>query len=391
MKQLQQYIQREGKALQARAMDQMSDSDKKVSRVPVSRPEFTISDLKKAIPPHCFKRSAFRSFSYLLSDITVFFSLSYIFTTIMTQPMHQIYFYMTCIVYSVIQGCVFSRFWIIGHECGHSAFSEYKWLDDTVGFTLHSFLLFPYFSFKYSHHRHHTKTGSLEQDELDIPLLKSQVPSIHKHLTTHPVPRFLVITLVLIFGVPLYLLVNFRGRAYNQFASHFYRFSPMYSPNQRAQILLSDTALLAMLYGLYTLVSLKGFAWIALVYGGPHLVHTGMLFVVALLHHTHPLVPYYDSTEWDWLRGSLSTIDRNYGILDTIYYQATNTHVAHHLFTSIPHYHAMEATRAIKPILGEYYRYDGTIFYKSLWSAIKECVYVEEDESKGIYWYNNKP
>ena len=178
---------------------------------------------------------------------------------------------------------------------------------------IHPALLPPVsFSFKYSHHRHHTKTGSLEQDELDIPLLKSQVPSIHKHLTTHPVPRFLVITLVLIFGVPLYLLVNFRGRAYNQFASHFYRFSPMFSPNQRAQILLSNTALLSMLYGLYKLLLLKGFAWVALVYGGPHLVQTSMLFIVALLHHAHPLVPYNDSTKWDWLRGLLSTIDRNY-------------------------------------------------------------------------------
>lgn len=374
----------------------LNSAEKKVARVPNSKPAFTIGDLKKAIPPHCFKRSAIRSFSYLLFDVTIFFSLYYIFTTILIQsvvPVSRLYLGVTCIVYSIIQGCIFSRFWIIGHECGHNAFSEYKWLDDTIGFILHSFLLFPYFPFKYTHHRHHTKTGSLEQDELDVPLLKSQVPWMYKHLTAHPAPRFLIITLVLILGVPLYLLVNFRGRAYDRFASHFNPFSPMFLPNQRAQILLSDAALLAMIYALYKLVLLKGLAWIGFVYGGPYLVHTAMLFVVALLHHTHPLVPYYDSTEWDWLRGSLSTIDRNYGVLDTVYYQSTNTHVAHHLFTTIPHYHALEATRAIKPILGEYYRYDGTLFYKSLWSAIKDCVYVEEDEggqNKGIYWYNNK-
>lgn len=377
-------------------MEQKLDSAvKKESRVPSSKPAFTIGDLKKAIPPHCFERSALRSFSYLLFDVTIFFSLYYIFTKIITHSAvsSRLFFYITWIVYSIVQGCVFSRFWTIGHECGHNAFSEYKWLDNIVGFTLHSFILFPYFPFKYTHHRHHTKTGSLEQDELDIPLLKSQVPFMYKHLTTHPAPRFLVLTLVFLFGVPLYLLVNFRGRAYGRFASHFDPFSPMFLPNQRAQILLSDVAFLAMVYGLYKLVLIKGFAWVAYVYGGPYLFHMGMLFVVALLHHTHPLVPYYDSTEWDWLRGSLSTIDRNYGILDTVYYQATNTHVVHHLFTTIPHYHALEATKAIKPILGEYYRYDGTIFYKALWNAIKECVYVEQDEgdkNKGMYWYNNK-
>ncbi|KAK1349801.1 Fatty acid desaturase domain-containing protein [Heracleum sosnowskyi] len=295
-------------------MDQkLGSAEKKESRVPSSIPPFTLGDLKKAIPPHCFKR----------------------------------------------------------HECGHNAFSEYKWLDDIVGFTLHSFLLFPYFPFKYSHHRHHIRTGSLEQEELSVPLLKSQVPFLYKHLTTHPAPRFLVITLVSLFGVPL----------------------PMFLPNQRTQIVLYDVAFLAMVYGLNKLVLMEGFAWVAFVYGGPYLFLMGTVFIVAFLQHTHPLVPYYDFTEWDWLRGSLSTIDRNYGILDTVFYQATNTHVAHHLFATIPHYHALEATRAIKPLLGEYYRYDDTKFYKSLWNAIKECVYVEEDEggeNKGIYWYNNQ-
>ncbi|KAK1349800.1 Oleate desaturase [Heracleum sosnowskyi] len=375
-------------------MDQkLGSAEKKESRVPSSKPPFTLGDLKKAIPPHCFKRSALRSFSYVLIDVTLFFSLYYIFTTIITHSVvsSRLYFYVTWFVYSIIQGCVFFRFWIIGHECGHNAFSEYKWLDDIVGFTLHSFVLFPYFPFKYSHHRHHMRTGSLEQDEVSVPLLKSQVPFFYKHLTTHPAPRFLVITLELLFGGPLYLLVNISGRAYGRFASHFYPFSPMFLPNQRNQILLSDVAFLAMVYGLNRLVLMKGFAWVVFVYGGPYLFFMGMLFVVAVLQHTHPLVPYYDSTEWDWLRGSLSTIDRNYGILDTVFYQVTNTHVAHHLFATIPHYHALEATRAIKPILGEYYRYDGTIFYKSLWNAIDECVYVEEDEgveNKGIYWYN---
>jgi len=59
----------------------------------------------------------------------------------------------------------------------------------------------------------------------------------------------------------------------------------------------------------------------------------------------------------------------------------------------MPHYHAMEATKAIKPILGEYYQFDGTPVYKATWREAKECVYVEPDEagqSKGVFWYNNK-
>ncbi|KAK1393504.1 hypothetical protein POM88_012560 [Heracleum sosnowskyi] len=108
------------------------------------------------------------------------------------------------IVYSLLQGCVFSRLWIMGHECGHNAFSNYKWLDDTVGFILHSFVLFPYFSWKYTHRRQHSKTGYLQQEEFNGPMLKSQVPLILKHLITNPAGRFLVTSIVLAIGTTLY-------------------------------------------------------------------------------------------------------------------------------------------------------------------------------------------
>ncbi|GJX92474.1 hypothetical protein Tco_0345800 [Tanacetum coccineum] len=46
----------------------------------------------------------------------------------------------------------------------------------------------------------------------------------------------------------------------------------------------------------------------------------------------------------------------------------------------MPHYHAMEATKAIKPILGEYYQFDGTSVFKAMYRETKECIYVDKDE-----------
>jgi omega-6 fatty acid desaturase (delta-12 desaturase) len=114
------------------------------------------------------------------------------------------------------------------------------------------------------------------------------------------------------------------------------------------------------------------------------------LVLITYLQHTHPALPHYDSSEWDWLRGALATMDRDYGILNKIFHNITDTHVAHHLFSTMPHYHAMEATKAIKPILGDYYQFDPTPVTKATWREAKECIYVEPEARKGVFWYNNK-
>ncbi|KAH0704873.1 hypothetical protein KY290_009562 [Solanum tuberosum] len=90
------------------------------------------------------------------------------------------------------------------------------------------------------------------------------------------------------------------------------------------------------------------------------------------------------------MEGALATVDREYGVLTKVFHNITDTHVVHHLFSSIPHYHAIEATKAVRPLLGEYYQFDGTPFYKAIWRDF-ECIYVDKDDEaspsqgKGIF------
>ncbi|KAL6506000.1 Delta(12)-fatty-acid desaturase [Orobanche hederae] len=362
-----------------------------LERVPHSKPPFTVGELKKAIPPHCFKRSIPRSFSYIVYDFAIA-ALFYYIATNYFQLLPYPLAYLAWPVYWIFQGCVLTGVWVIAHECGHHAFSDYQWLDDTVGLVLHSSLLVPYFSWKYSHRRHHSNTGSLERDEVFVPKMKSQIRWFAKYIN-NPLGRTLTLIVQFTIGWPLYLMFNVSGRHYERFACHYDPNSPIYSDRERAQILLSDVGVLAVCYGLYHLVVSKGLAWTLCVYGGPLLVVNGFLVLITYLQHTHPSLPHYDSSEWDWLRGALATVDRDYGVLNKVFHNITDTHVAHHLFSTMPHYHAMEATKAIKPILGSYYQFDGTPVYKAVWREAKECVYVEPDEgdkNKGVFWYNNK-
>ncbi len=72
----------------------------------------------------------------------------------------------------------------------------------------------------------------------------------------------------------------------------------------------------------------------------PYLIVNSWLVTITLLQHTHPKLPHYNDKEWDWLRGALCTVDRSFGFLDFFFHHIADTHVAHHLFSQMPHYNA---------------------------------------------------
>lgn len=360
-----------------------------LKKAPYSKPPFTLGDIKKVVPPHCFQRSLIRSFSYVVYDL-ILVSLFYYIATTYFHLLPSPFNYLAWPVYWILQGCVSTGVWVIAHECGHHAFSDYQWVDDTVGLILHSALLVPFFSWKYSHRRHHSNTGSLERDEVFVPKMKSEMPWYSKYLN-NPVGRVITLTITLTLGWPLYLAFNVSGRPYDRFACHYDPYGPIYNDRERLQIYISDVGVISMAYLLYKAALAKGVAWLVCVYGVPLLTVNGFLVLITYLQHTHPALPHYDSSEWDWLRGALATVDRDYGILNKVFHNITDTHVAHHLFSNMPHYHAMEATKAIKPLLGEYYQFDATPFVKAMWREAKECIFVEaEGGGKGVFWYKNK-
>ncbi|XP_078182171.1 fatty acid desaturase DES2-like [Carex rostrata] len=365
-----------------------------IKKSPSDPPPFTLGQIKRAIPPHCFKRSVLRSFSYVVHDLLISSVLLYL--ALKWIPTIPDYAALAWPLYWAAQGCVLTGVWVIAHECGHHAFSDYSLLDDVVGLVLHSALLVPYFSWKYSHRRHHSNTGSLDRDEVFVPKTKSGLAWYTKYLTNNPVGRLVKLVVQLTLGWPLYLAFNVTGRPYPRFTCHYNPNSPIYSDREWVQIIISDVGVLTAAFALYRLSALFGFWSMVRVYGVPLLIVNGWLVLITFLQHTHPALPHYDSSEWDWLRGALATMDRDYGFLNKVFHNITDTHVAHHLFSTMPHYHAMEATKAIKPILGEYYQFDSTPVIKAMFRETKECVYVEPENGgeggkmRGVFWYNNK-
>ncbi|KAK6120255.1 hypothetical protein DH2020_045946 [Rehmannia glutinosa] len=147
------------------------------------------------------------------------------------------------------------------------------------------------------------------------------------------------------------------NRSPGKTGSHFDPNSDLFVPNERKNVITSTvcwTAMAALLVGLSFVIG--PFELIKL-YGVPYWGFVMWLDLVTYLHHHghEDKLPWYRGKEWNYLRGGLTTLDRDYGWINNIHHDI-GTHVIHHLFPQIPHYHLVEATNAAKPVLGKYYR-----------------------------------
>ncbi|CAN0912996.1 Omega-3 fatty acid desaturase, chloroplastic, partial [Linum grandiflorum] len=307
---------------------------------PSAAPPFKIADIRAAIPPHCWVKSPWRSLSYVLRDLLVILSLAAAAAKLDSWP--------AWLLYWVAQGTMFWAVFVLGHDCGHGSFSDSWLLNNVMGHILHSSILVPYHGWRISHKTHHQNHGNVEKDESWVPLPEK----LYKSLDTST--KFFRFTVPLpMFAYPIYLWTRSPGKK----GSHFNPYSDLFAPNERAAVTISTLCWTAMALLLCYASFIYGFLPVLKIYGVPYLVFVAWLDMVTYLHHHghEQKLPWYRGKEWSYLRGGLTTVDRDYGIINNIHHDI-GTHVIHHLFPQIPHYHLVEATEAAKHVLGKYYR-----------------------------------
>lgn len=121
---------------------------------------------------------------------------------------------------------------------------------------------------------------------------------------------------------------------------------------------------------------------------------------ITFLQHTDPTLPHYTPEAWNYVRGAAATIDREFGFIGRhLFHGIIETHVLHHYVSTIPFYHADEATEAIKPVMGDHYRSDvaggAWSFVPRLFQNMKSCQWVEpsegaKGEGKGVLFFRNR-
>ncbi|GAM83683.1 hypothetical protein ANO11243_016720 [Dothideomycetidae sp. 11243] len=389
-------------------------------------PDYTIKDIRDAIPVHCFERSAATGLYYVARDVVSLATTFFLFNRYVTPenvPSYPARFVLWGL-YTFIQGLFGTGLWVLAHECGHQSFSPSKTLNDTVGWFCHSALLVPYFSWKISHGKHHKATGNMERDMVFVPRTRQDQASrigaklheMHELMEDTPIATLSHLLYQQLGGWPAYLITNVTGHnnhhkqpegkgagkknGFSGGVNHFLPSSPLYEKKDEHLILLSDLGIALTGAALYYIGSTYGWGNLLVWYVLPYLWVNHWLVAITFLQHTDPSLPHYDANTWTFTRGAAATIDREFGFIGRqLLHGIIETHVLHHYVSTIPFYHADEATEAIKGVMGEHYRSDvedgSRGFVRALWRSAKWCQWVEpsveaKGEGKGVLFFRNR-
>lgn len=346
------------------------------------------------IPEHCFKKDTVKSLAYALVSVALtlgFGALAYTFI-----PMKLSYIGAWA-AYAIAAGTCATGAWVAAHECGHGAFSDNKMIQDSLGYVLHTLLLVPYFSWQRSHAVHHMRTNHVDEGETHVPSRTTDAGAMYKLRDTFGSSLFGLVNSigVLLLGWPLYLLKGASGGPVRGETNHFWPYAgakgkhALFPGKWANKALWSDVGILATLGGLaYWAYAAGSIMPVLALYGGPYLVTNAWLVLYTWLQHTDVDVPHMDADQWTWQKGAFMTIDRPYGALcDFLHHSIGSTHVAHHLSHQIPHYHAREATDAIKAAFPELYLYDPTPIWKATLRVAAKCIAVSKDKH-GLYVFH---
>ena len=377
-------------------------------KVTVPSADLPLREIRESIPAHYFERPMLTSAYYVARDIAQGVLTAYVMYHYGIMAMNKaiavtdahfgagsyeaigVSWLIKLLVWNVfwfVQGLNGTGIWVMAHECGHQAFSNYRVVNDMVGWFLHSALLVPYHSWRISHGNHHKHTNHLTKDTVFVPESKDKASPVSEAINESPIVSTFMIIVMLTLGWPGYLLANMAGQKYSRRANHFEPSSPLFRPADASDIVFSDfgviLALGAVGYAVHVFSFVNVFCW----YLAPYLWVNAWLVFITYMQHTDIRLPHYADSEWNFVRGAVATVDRNYGFMVNWWLHHINdSHAVHHLFSQMPFYHAIKVTRNhIRDILGDAYLTDNRSLFTALMESWTECRYVVPTDGVSVF------
>ena len=260
----------------------------------------TIAHLRDLIPKECFVIEPWRSWSALAVAVLRLAASIYILTRIEPAWGPGLVWQIPALAAAwLFAGWCFTGIFVIGHDCGHMAFSERRWVNELVGHVCLSPEFTGFHNWRIWHNYHHAKTQLRGQDPDWAEKMMTRAEYEEAPLADKAHVR-------LGFGTPLGILVGFwKGMFRRTFMKTT---APQIPVREEGKLLFSSAMMVLMSGAIGAWLVHAGGAW-ALVkyYLVPVFIAAAHGAMLTYLHHTSADSMVFDKADWTPFRGQVAS------------------------------------------------------------------------------------
>jgi omega-6 fatty acid desaturase (delta-12 desaturase) len=302
----------------------------------------TIAHLRDLIPKECFVIQPWKSWSALALAILRLAASIFILTRIEPTWGVSLAWQIPALCAAwLFAGWCYTGIFVIGHDCGHLAFSERRWVNELVGHLCLSPEFTGFHNWRIWHNYHHAKTQLRAQDPDWAEKMMTRAEYEQAPLGDKAHVR-------LGFGTPLGILVGFwKGMFRRTFMKTT---APQIPVREEGKLLFSSVVMVLVSGSIGAALFHTAGAW-ALVkyYLVPTFIAAAHGAMLTYLHHTSADSMVFDKEDWTPFRGQVaSTFNVRFPRFIEALWFDINVHLVHHLAPRIPWYHLRAATEAIR-------------------------------------------
>lgn len=311
-----------------------------------------LADVRAAIPKSLRRPSAVRSWWALFrvfgSAAVCLFALSQIQLEYGPSLWWQV---PALLAMWLVYGWVLVGLFVLGHDCGHQAFSRRRWVNEVVGHLCMAPLFNSYQTWRLTHDHHHGHT-QLKGQEVDWS--SNLVTADELERLTWRDGFWTRLGYALPFGLFVWIVYNTVRRA----LSVKKMLRPEVAERAKAQLRLSNLILLTVLVAIYAgLIGYTGIWGFIKYHGMPSTIAllTGALLIT--IQHANAQSIIYDGDGWTPVRGQLaSTFDVRFPRVLEWLWCNINLHVPHHICPTVPWYKLPRAGAVLSAAHPELYQ-----------------------------------
>lgn len=314
--------------------------------------DLSLAEIRRAIPRECFQIQPLRAWWTVLRVLmTIAVCPLMLYLLPLGQGPALIWQIPAHVLLWTFYGWALVGLFVIGHDCGHRAFSKRDWVNTLMGHLCMFPLVNSFHTWRVTHDHHHAHTQR-RGEEVDW---ASHLRTVEELEQSSWQKDFVVrLGYALPFGIFFWILWNTFRRALMVRS----QLSPERYARERSKLRASSLIMILGAVAIYGGLFYVGGVWAMLkYYGFPATVATLTGSYIITIQHANEHTLFYTHEGWTPLRGQLvSTFDVRVPPWLEAMWCNINIHIPHHVSPLIPWYHLPRAGRAIQQAFPRYYQ-----------------------------------